>query len=375
MAPNQPVLFLIGKPSRGDKNPVMPPRSSSPGQAPRTLHVSYVRMLLSQLQQARPDLLASLDADVLQHLEEGSDPLARSTLTQWHTLLDQIEHLLDVPDLVPQMAEQFKPWHAGLLGFTLMTSGTVVEMATLLKRFHHLLNDVHRVERGLEGPRFFLRLSYTSAERSRRLARLSLSVWALRLRWLTGQADLKLDVSFEGPAPADVQAYRRIFGGTVRFDQSQDVMWGDASCVDMPIVSRDTASHSLLQSQALKQLEQLSRQEDRLVDKVQALIRSRLDGDALSLDDVASALKMPPRTLQRRLEEAGANFRVMVDDVRRAQAEHYLRTTNVALSELAVILGFADHASFNRAFKRWTGVSPGAFRRAPSAPLAGSGLV
>lgn len=352
----------------------MQARMSSPSHAPRTLHVSYVRMLLSQLQQARPDLMGQLGADSLQHLDE-SDPLARCTLTQWHALLDQVEHMLGMPDLVPQMAEQFKPWHAGLLGFTLMTSGTVVEMATLLKRFHHLLNDVHRVERGLDGARFYLRLCPASGERSRRLARLSLSVWALRLRWLTGQPALKLDACFEGPAPGDPAPYRRIFGGVVRFDQPHNVMWGDASCVDLPIVSRDTASHSLLQSQALKQLEQLSRQEDRLVDKVQALIRSRLDGDGLSLDEVADALKMPPRTLQRRLEEVGANFRLMVDEVRRAQAEHYLRSTSVPLSELAVMLGFADHASFNRAFKRWTDMSPGAFRRAASSPQAGSGLV
>lgn len=351
----------------------MQPRMSSTHQVPRTLHVSYARMLLSQLQQARPDLMAKLDADSLQHLDE-SDPLARCTLTQWHALLDQVEHMLGMPDLVPQMAEQFKPWHAGLLGFTLMTSGTVVEMATLLKRFHHLLNDVHRVERGLEGARFYLRLCHTSGEQSRRLARLSLSVWALRLRWLTGQPDLKLDACFEGPAPGDAAPYRRIFGGTVRFDQPHDVMWGDASCVDLPIVSRDTASHSLLQSQALKQLEQLSRQEDRLVDKVQALIRSRLDSGGLSLEDIALALKMPARTLQRRLEEVGANFRWMVDEVRRTQAEHYLRATSVPLSELAVTLGFADHASFNRAFKRWTGMSPGAFRRTPLAQQDGSGL-
>ncbi|MBI5925971.1 MAG: AraC family transcriptional regulator ligand-binding domain-containing protein [Aquabacterium sp.] len=344
-------------------------RTSSPLHAPRTLHVTYARMLLSQLQQARPDLLMNLNPDCLRLLDEV-DPLARCTLAEWHALMDQVEHLLEMPDLVPQLAEQFKPWHAGLLGFTLMTSGTVVEMAALLQRFHHLLNDVYRVDRGLDGARFYLRLSATSGERSRRLARLSLSVWALRLRWLTGQATLKLDASFEGPAPDDVAPYRRIFGGAVRFDQEQDAMWGDASCVDLPIVSRDTSSHSLLQSQALKQLEQLSRQEDRLVDKVQSLIRSRLDSGELSLEDIAAALKMPSRTLQRRLEEVGANFRLMVDEVRRAQAEHYLSMTTVTLSELAGMLGFADHASFNRAFKRWTGVSPGAFRRASPLPKA-----
>lgn len=339
---------------------------STPGlatiHAPRTLNVTFARMLISQLQQGGPALLQALSADQLK-LSQDADPLARCTLNEWHALMDRCEHLLGCADLVPSMAEQFKPWHAGLLGFTLMTSGTVVELAGLLRRFHHLLNDVFVVERGLEGPRFFLRLRAATNETSPRLARLSLTIWAQRMRWLTGRTDLKLDACFQGPAPADLAPYRAIFGGHVRFDQDSDAIWGDAAYVDLPIVSRDTASHSLLQGQALKQLEQLSRGEDRFVDKVQALIRRQLDMGKVSLEDIAAELKMPARTLQRRLEEGGAHFRLMVDEVRKAQAQHVLRSTGMPLSELAAALGFADHASFNRAFKRWTGASPGAYRR------------
>lgn len=351
----------------------MPATRSNLALAPRTLNVTFARTLVSQLQQSRPELMPRLDPAYLRHLDER-DPLARCTLTEWHALMDEVEALLGSPDLVPQLAEQFKPWHAGLLGFTLMTSGTVVELAKLLRRFHHLLNDVFEVQRGLDGPRFLLRLVPASAETSHRLARLSLTVWAQRLRWLTGCPDLKLDASFEGPAPLDVAPYRRIFGGTVRFDQDTNTMWGDASFVDLPIVSRDTASHSLLQGQALKQLEQLSRGEDGIVDRVRGLIRSRLDSGALSLEDIATELKLPARTMQRRLDEAGANFRLMVDEVRKAQAQRYLRDTAMPLSELAVALGFADHASFNRAFKRWMGCSPGAFRREQAGQSGGGGL-
>lgn len=344
------------------KNEPMPVARSKPVLAPRTLNVTFARTLVSQLQQSRPDLMARLNPAYLRYLDER-DPLARCTLNEWHALMDEVEALLGSADLVPQLAEQFKPWHAGLLGFTLMTSGTVVELAKLLRRFHHLLNDVFEVERGFEGARFFLRVRPASSESSCRLARLSLTVWAQRLRWLTGRPDLKLDAAFVGPAPPDVAPYRQIFGGTVRFEQEADTMWGDAACVDLPIVSHDTASHSLLQSQALKQLEQLSLGEDGIVDRVRGLIRRRLDTGQVSLEDIAAELKLPTRTMQRRLDEAGANFRLMVDEVRKAQAQRYLRDTAMPLSELAVALGFADHASFNRAFKRWMGCSPGAFRR------------
>jgi AraC-like DNA-binding protein len=271
---------------------------------------------------------------------------------------------------VPELAEQFKPWHAGLLGFTLMTSNSVNQLAGLLRRFHHLLNDVFAVEIGLRDQRFFLRLREATAEASPRLARLSLTIWAQRLRWLTGRPDLKMDARFKGPAPGDLAPYRHIFGGQVRFDQDENAMWGDMACVSMPIVSRDTASHSLLQDQALKQLALLSRGEERLVDRLKSLIRARLDDGKLSLEDVATELKMPVRTLQRRLETAGLNFRLMVEDVRRTTAEQYLRDGRLSLAEMATALGFADHASFNRAFKRWTGASPGAYRKALVQPEA-----
>lgn len=350
----------------------MPHPSQSSLNAPRTLNVAYVRVLLGHLLQVRPDLLQILDAAHLRYLEQ-QDPLARCTLQAWHAMMDMAERHLGGRDLIPDMADQFKPWHAGLLGFTLMTSGTVAELGGLLRRFHHLLDDVFLVERGVLDQRFFLRLRAATTEQSHRLARFSLTVWAQRLRWLTGQPDLKLDVSFEGPAPTDTGPYRRIFGGTVRFDQEDNTMWGDVACLNMPIVSRDTVSHSLLQSQALKQLELMSRTEDRFIDKLQSLVRTQLAVGKVSLEDIACELKLPPRTLQRRLEEAGLNFRLMVDDVRKAQAQHYLRDTRMPLAELAAALGFADHASFNRAFKRWTGASPGAFRRshAQTAPVHG----
>jgi AraC-like DNA-binding protein len=338
-----------------------PPRQDS-ATGPRTLNVAYARLLVSYLVQVRPEVLPNLTPQQLSFMEERQ-PATRCTLQEWHVLMDITEQHLGRRDLVPELAEQFKPWHAGLLGFTLMTSPTVNELAGLLKRYHSLLNDVFVVEPGIASDKFFLRLREASAEGSPRLVRLSLSIWAERLRWLTGRADLKLDVRFQGPAPADIAPYRRMFGGTVRFDQDENAMYGDVACVSMPIVSHDPASHMLLQGQANKQLQELAPGEERLIDRLHSLVRARLDDGKLSLEDVAAGMKLPARTLQRRLEEAGWSFRQVVDDVRRAAAEQYLRDTGMALAEMASALGFADHASFNRAFKRWTGSSPGAYRR------------
>jgi AraC-like DNA-binding protein len=350
----------------------MPPSKPNQVHAPRTLNAAYARMVLSHLQQTQPQSLHAFDAHQLSYLDQV-DPVARCTLQDWHALMDAAERVSARRDLVPELAEQFKPWHAGLLGFTLMTASTLDELGGLLRRFHHLLNDVFTVERGVVGSRFYLRLHATSEEQSARLARLSLAIWAHRLRWLTAQPQLTLDASFTSPAADDMTPYRRIFGGDLRFAQSENTLWGDVALLRMPIQSRDPNSHQLVKNQMAQQYKQLLPDDDCFVARLKDLVRARLDTAQVTLDDVAAELKLTSRTLQRRLEEAGLNFRLMVDDVRKLQAQLYLRDTQMPLAEVASALGFSDHASFNRAFKRWTGSSPGTFRREQNQPPSNHG--
>jgi AraC-like DNA-binding protein len=92
-----------------------------------------------------------------------------------------------------------------------------------------------------------------------------------------------------------------------------------------------------------------------------AVIELLPDGGA-TLAKVAKRLHVTPRTLQRRLEENGASFAALLNEVRRAQAERLLGHTDRPLAEVAEQVGYADSATFVRAFRSWTGVTPGTFR-------------
>lgn len=85
------------------------------------------------------------------------------------------------------------------------------------------------------------------------------------------------------------------------------------------------------------------------------------DGGA-TLAKVAKKLHVTPRTLQRRLEENGASFAALLNEVRRSQAERLLGHTDTPLTNVAEQIGYADSAAFVRAFRSWTGVTPGKFR-------------
>lgn len=99
--------------------------------------------------------------------------------------------------------------------------------------------------------------------------------------------------------------------------------------------------------------------------RVRSVIAERLRGRRPTVDMVGRELAMSRRTLQRLLTENGTSFRELLDGVRREHAQNYLTTTSFSDSEVAFLLGFQDPASFYRAFRTWTGMSPSQFRRRP----------
>lgn len=122
---------------------------------------------------------------------------------------------------------------------------------------------------------------------------------------------------------------------------------------------------------------ELARQNDRVVmeylrrfdgarisEKVRTEVISRLAAGEPGRADIARALNISEKTLQRRLAGEGSSYQQVLEETRRELAQQYLRDRNVSVCEVTFRLGFSDQSSFTRAFKRWTGVPPGEFRRA-----------
>ncbi|KGM39735.1 hypothetical protein JY96_06035 [Aquabacterium sp. NJ1] len=82
-----------------------------------------------------------------------------------------------------------------------------------------------------------------------------------------------------------------------------------------------------------------------------------------SLPQVAERMNLSPRTLARRLERQGVNFRDVVNERRRLEALNLLRSSSMRIDDIALRLGYLNPANFTRAFKRWTGETPSAYRQ------------
>jgi AraC-like DNA-binding protein len=125
-------------------------------------------------------------------------------------------------------------------------------------------------------------------------------------------------------------------------------------------------SRQLAYSELERSLEELGGDQDILA-RVRKLV-ARASGGFHSLDEVASALHLSTRTLKRRLATQGATYSDLLEEQRRERAMMLLRSPTLSLDEVAEQLGYSDPSNFRRAFRRWTGLSPAAYRRGVASP-------
>lgn len=172
------------------------------------------------------------------------------------------------------------------------------------------------------------------------------------------------DASFPFPAPPHRDAYPLMFTGDLHFGAAHASFSFDEQYLALPMQRDERALRTMLK-RALP-LTVLQYRRDRLLgQRVRELLRSHpADTAALSTAEaIATALHMSSRTLHRQLLEEGVSLQALKDEVRREQAVDQLRRTTRPIKQIALAVGFRNEKSFSRAFRGWTGVAPGEFRR------------
>ena len=171
-----------------------------------------------------------------------------------------------------------------------------------------------------------------------------------------------LRVELRHAAPAEPAPYTERFRAPVHFGATADRLCFSASEWDAPMEGADAALARVLEEHARMLAVRIPDAGDGFVATVQEALVAGLPEEAQAAN-VARALHVSVRTLQRKLVAAGTTFRDVSDVARRGLAESYLADPHVSITEVAFLLGFSDQTSFHRAFRRWTGASPGAWRR------------
>jgi len=298
---------------------------------------------------------------------DGLDPDPDAFIPFWrfaHLLEDASAELGD-PCLGLRVGLATHPRDVGPLGFVLLNSPTVGAAVDNLVRylgFHQTGAEITANE-----DRGYWRLAYRVLHPAmadlHQDAECTVGILIAGVAHLVAREPALKEVHFRRSTPAGEDAYRAALPGvTLRFDQPMDAVLVDPEIASQPIVGADEALLHILEQHAQLLLEQ-SPGEDELYSRVEQAVAQSLHGGQPRVTQVARGLGMGERTLQRRLSERGLTFNDVVDQVRERLARQNVARDGVTLTEVAFLLGYSESSAFIRAFRRWTGETPRAYRK------------
>lgn len=167
-------------------------------------------------------------------------------------------------------------------------------------------------------------------------------------------------VELKGPRLDYADEITQFCGVEPHFNCEANALLVDRFATEKTLPTYDAYLVRMLEDQCRQQLER--RQQNRVTESVRELLLGPL-GLAANIDDVAQALHLSTRSLRRKLEAEDTSFRHLLESERKHLATQLLAGSRMTLDELALHLGYSETASFTRAFRRWTGTSPGEFRK------------
>jgi AraC-like DNA-binding protein len=264
------------------------------------------------------------------------------------------------------VAESLPRGALDLIEYGLRSSPSLGNGLDRLARYGRLLSDrvAARTHRKGESLLFLVHDTATTPLHPAR-AEFALAVALKLARDSTGADITPVRVSFTHPEPDNIAEHRRFFHGRVRFAAGSSSMILSASDASRPMREADPALAGIIR----RRLDNALGDRDRssagaMSTRVRHMVVEHLGQSDLTLDAVATALAVSRRTLTRRLAEERASFRHILDEVRSELARALLQDRSLSIADIAFFLQYSEPAAFHRSFRRWTGLTPHAFREA-----------
>ncbi|MGC4062534.1 MAG: AraC family transcriptional regulator ligand-binding domain-containing protein [Aquabacterium sp.] len=328
------------------------------------LHIGYARLLLAHLEQVGVDVQSLYGAGRIEGIQKRDAP-SRLPIDDWDAMMAEADACLGRSDMALAMSAFIKPMDIGAIGFLRMACRTLQESAEAFAEFFPLLTDAYALKVRLADGRLTTTMLPLKPYRSPRLERLTLATICWHSRWLVQRQDMRFDGHFACPSPkgAHLRTYGHAFGGELRFNANAASVTCPRGAESLLVSRSDDSVRDLLRAHLSKEMAVLDDACTNLAQQVVNEIRRQIGHEEVRIERVAEALGLSTRTLQSRMAPTGLTFRELVDRTRHAVALDHLGNPGMSLVDIADMLGFSSQASFNRAFKRWTDLAPGEYRR------------
>lgn len=314
------------------------------------------------------------------------DPATRVPIPLCAEVVERARRLTREPALALYMGMQMRLSSHGFLGFAAMTAGTLGEAIALAVRFSGTRTTALGLALYVEGETASLVIEERAplgALREFAVLSLAIGLWNIG-NALTGRSPEGV-AEFSFPAPDFVRAPPRTaarapdepatgpaavgLGGMVRFDRPANRLVFAAAELARPLKTADPVALQLARAQCERELAALV--DAGLTGRVRAALADGGGAGFATVAEVARQLHVSTRTLKRKLAEQRTTYTAILDDVRRHRAMLLLDNRELAVAQVAERLGYTEAANFTRAFRKWTGTTPAAYRARVSRPGRG----
>lgn len=297
-------------------------------------------------------------------LRDAADPNARIPTPRMQKLWGLAIEATDNPCLGLVTARQFQPAALHGLGFAWLASDTLYDAFGRLVRYHRLINAAvdFRVEDSGDSidlailvPEALMAGVYAGTDNG-------IASFLRMCRITVGKHIMPVHVMLERPEPPCAMEFEEMFGPSIKYGAPVNRLCFDKTLVNTHL---STALPELARLNDQTVVDYLARfDRANITMQVRAKIIEQLHDGRPRQEAIATLLHVSLRSLQRRLRGEETSFQELLEATQRELAMHYLLDSRRSIGEITYLLGFSEPGNFSRAFKRWTGQSPAAFRKA-----------
>jgi len=250
-----------------------------------------------------------------------------------------------------------------MMGELAINAPSLDKALKLATRFYALVTDDYsfRLVRKGDECSLIYQPRYPELDREHVLSEFTLIVWHRFASWLVGRHIPLSNTQFSWPSPAHIDEYKFMFPCPHQFNQPQISFSFSRQYLDLPIVQHHADLKAFINRSPVD-IFLKPRNDESHSTRVRLLIEPRVADGFPDFDSVASELCMTSQTLRRKLKAEGSSYQQIKDLVRRDLAIYHLTQHALAISEISRLVGFTEPGAFIRAFKNWTGVTPGDYR-------------
>ena len=281
---------------------------------------------------------------------------------QLETVYRNVIKLSKDPAIGLHAGQHIRVTHYGMYGYALLSSANLRDAIEFALKYHELATPTVGMSLHIEEDVAIIHLESLIDIEDLIVFNLEFqfSLILSLCRDIIGKQFIVQEIRTAYPQPSHYSVYEDIFGCPVLFSQIRneyrfDSIWLDTVPLRSNEITYDMAEEFC--SRALLEMQTKSG----VAQQVYHIFMTN-PGQFPNIETIAKLLYMTPRTLRRKLDHQGTSYQKILTDVRKHIAIQYLRTTQISIEEIAERVGFSDAANFRRAFKRWIGKTPSAFR-------------